>query len=226
MADTQTSTKSDKSNLLSQLVGAGLNLAGTIGGGLNQQGIANAQYDAMNNYINGLNQDRTDAKNYMQGNYNTADQQMQGLLNTPLPELSQMKSDITQQATDAQQNNARQMQTQLAQQGVRGGQAGTLAGRQQGQLNRELNYDVNQLGYNEAQNRQNANINYTGQKALLPYGQLNSAQWLYMPSPTEQQLMGQAINNKFGTGVSSMGNIGSALSGFGNIFNPPNQTSK
>ena len=190
------------------LANAGIQIGSTALSNFGQQGNANAQYDALTNYLQQMDAQRQAAKTEIQGNYNTADSQMQNLLNTQLPELGQMKSDINQQATDAQQNNAAQEQSQLAQQGVRGGQAATLQGRQQGQLNRELNYDQNQLGYQEAQNRQNAALNYTGQKGLIPYNTLNSAQWLNMPSATEQAMMSQAINGKF--------NVASPVSSFAN----------
>lgn len=183
--------------VIGPLIGTGLSIGGDYLGAKNEQDVRDMQSEALQGYLNSIDQRREQAKNYMQGNFDKSDAQMQTLLNTPLPELGQMKSDITEQATDAQQNNDKQIQAQLAKQGVRGGQAATLAGEQTGQLNRELNYDVNKLGYNEAQNRQNANLNYTGQKALMPYQTLNKDQWLYMPNASEQQLMMNAINTKF-----------------------------
>jgi hypothetical protein len=166
-------------------------------GAKNEQDVRNMQNEALQGYLNSVDERRNQAKDYIQGNYEEGDRQFNQEANTPLAELSQMQNDITQQATDAQQNNNKEYQAQLAEQGVRGGQASTLLGRQTGQLNRELNYDVNKLGYDEASNRQNARLNYTGQKALLPYKELNSAQWLHMPNADEQQLMMNAINTKF-----------------------------
>lgn len=190
-------------------------LAGTVGldyfGKQNQIDVANQQYAALTGYLNKLDADRAQARGYMQDNFDTADKQFNQEANTPLPELGQMKNDITQQATDAQQENQKEFNAQLAMNGVRGGQAATLAGRQTGELNRELNWDVNKLGYDEASNRENARLNYTGQKALIPYQTLNTAQWLYMPSDTEKQLMTNAINQKFGTTANNQMNYGSYL---------------
>lgn len=95
--------------------------------------------------------------------------------NTQLGELEQLNKDIVAQSADAQRQNRRQIQAELAQQGVRGGQAAILANRATGELNRDLQRDINQNIYNEAINRQNSRLGYTQTKALYPYQALAGA---------------------------------------------------
>lgn len=176
-------------------------LAATVGGNYlsssGEQQVKNEQSEALQNYLNSMDVYRQKAKDTMQGNYEQGENQFMAEANTALPELAQQKADIQQQTTEQQQEANKQLQSQLAQQGVRGGQAATLLGRNTGQLARESLRDENQLGFQEAQNRQNARLGYTAQKGLIPYKTLNSAEWLYMPTDTEKQLMTNAINTKF-----------------------------
>lgn len=175
-----------------------LNMAGPMFGNKNQQANRDAQYDAMNSYLEQMNAKRKEAKNYMEGNQQTGEKQFMTEANQALPEIGQVKQDIRQGATEQQQEARNQMMQQLAAQGVRGGQASTLLNRGTGQIARESLRDENTLGMQEALGRQQARLGYTAQKGLIPYGTLNTAQWLHMPSDTEKQLMASAINSKFG----------------------------
>lgn len=174
-----------------------LQVGGNYLGAKNEQDVRDMQSEALTGYLNSVDERRNNALQEIKGNYAEGDKQFNQEANTPLPQIGQMQNDIVQQATDAQQNNNKEYQAQLAEQGVRGGQAATLLGRQTGQLNRELNYDTNKLGYDEARNRQDTRLNYTAKKSLLPYESLNKDQWLRMPNASEQQLMMNAINTKF-----------------------------
>lgn len=172
-------------------------LLGQYFGAKGEQDVRDMQSEALMNYLNSVEAKREGAKRDIKGYQAAGEQQFMQEANTPLAELTQAKQDIAENASEAQQANARQIQAQLAQQGVRGGQAATLAGRQQGQLNREMGRDINQLAVGEGLGRQQARLGYTAQKGLVPYEALNKSQWLYMPSAQEQELYMNAINKKF-----------------------------
>lgn len=91
--------------------------------------------------------------------------QLMSVYDTPLQELQQMKRDIAEGNTEAQQQQRRQTNLSLAQQGVRGGQAATLSNRASGELSKNLNRDLNQLTLDEAQRRRDAKANYLTNKA-------------------------------------------------------------
>jgi hypothetical protein len=73
--------------------------------------------------------------------------------NTRLPELDQMAQDISSgNATNLNQGMA-QMNSSLAAQGVRGGQAAGLLNRAAGQMATDAQKDVNQISFDEANAR-------------------------------------------------------------------------
>lgn len=111
--------------------------------------------------------DKYDKK--LQTQFDSAEPQYFNEAYSQLPELGQLVEDIANQSAEAQRQNQRQINASLAQQGVRGGQASILANRATGELNRNLQRDINQTVYNEAANRQNSRLNYFGDKALTPW---------------------------------------------------------
>ena len=143
----------------------------------------NKAAQAYQNYLNGVIGDmqkqlEARAEKYdqkLQNQFNQAEPQYQAEANTQLPELQQLVEDIANQSAEAQRQNQRQINASLAQQGVRGGQASILANRATGELNRDLQRDINQTVYNEAANRQNSRLNYYGQKALTPWQTMSNA---------------------------------------------------
>lgn len=145
------------------------------------RGSSNAQ--AYQSYLNGIIGDmqkqlEARAEKYdqkLQNQFNEAEPQYQQEANTQLPELQQLMKDIAEQTTETQRGNLRQINANLAQQGVRGGQAAILANRALGQTTREAQRDINNLAYNEAANRQNSRLNYYSQKALTPWSNMSSA---------------------------------------------------
>ena len=159
-------------------LGSGGILDGILGAGTNL--INNA---ALENYANKLASEMANglegrAEKYdqkLQNQFNEAEPQYQQEANTQLPELQQLVSDIANQSAEAQRQNQRQINATLAQQGVRGGQAGILANRATGELNRDLQRDINQTVYNEAANRQNSRLNYYSNKAATPWGTMSQA---------------------------------------------------
>ena len=130
--------------------------------------IANKQKEELENRA-----EKYDTK--LQDQFNEAEPQYQQEANTQLAELGQLVNDISNQSAEAQRQNRRQINANLAQQGVRGGQAAILANRATGELNRDLQRDINQTVYNEALNRQNSRLNYYGQKAMTPWNTMSNA---------------------------------------------------
>ena len=113
--------------------------------------------------------------NKLQAMSNEAEPQYMQEANTQLAEVGQLVKDISDEAAEAQRQNRRQVQAELAQQGVRGGQAAILANRATGELNRNLQRDINQTVYDEALNRQNSRLGYLSQKAITPWTQRANA---------------------------------------------------
>lgn len=146
---------------------------------LNEKAVAKAYQK----YLNGITSDMSNQltaradkyDNRLINQFSDAEPQYLNEANTQLPELTQLVDDIANQSAEAQRQNQRQINASLAQQGVRGGQAGILANRATGELNRDLQRDINQTVYNEAANRQNSRLNYFGDKALTPWETMSSA---------------------------------------------------
>ena len=138
---------------------------------------------AYQNYLNGVigdmgNQLEARAEKYdqkLQNQFAEAEPQYFNEAYTQLPELQNLIKDIAEQSTETQRGNLRQINANLAMQGVRGGQAAILANRALGQTTRETQRDINNLVYNEALNRQNSRLNYFGDKSLTPWKTMSSA---------------------------------------------------
>ena len=138
---------------------------------------------AYQNYLNGISKkmkgdlegraEKYDQK--LQNQFLEAEPQYLSEANTQLPELQNLIKDIAEQSTETQRGNLRQINANLAMQGVRGGQAAILANRALGQTTRDTQRDINNLVYNEALNRQNSRLNYFGDKSLTPWKTMSSA---------------------------------------------------
>lgn len=81
------------------------------------------------------------------------------------PELAQMRKDIQSGADENIQRAMSEYGAGLSKEGVHGGQAGTLMGRQIGNLRTQAGRDINQLAYQDYQNRLNQKLGYLGGKA-------------------------------------------------------------
>lgn len=165
-------------NSLGNIMGGSNLLGGLLNKGADV--LNNAQYDAYAKAMAGdmANQLEARAEKYdqkLQNQFNEAEPQYLQEANTQLPELQQLITDIANQSAEAQRQNQRQINASLAQQGVRGGQASILANRATGELNRNLQRDINQTAYNEAANRQNSRLTYYSDKALTPWKTMSSA---------------------------------------------------
>ena len=181
--------------------------------GGNQASKAAKAYQA---YLNGIannmgsaleaRADKYDQK--LQNQFNEAEPQYQQEAYTQLPELTQLVQDIANQSAEAQRQNQRQINASLAQQGVRGGQAAILANRATGELNRDLQRDINQTVYNEAANRQNSRLNYFGDKALIPWKTMSSAYGNSMVGANNalSQAQGNVYSNAYNRAMNNYGN--------------------
>ena len=170
----------------SKILGGSTSILGSLGGMSNQaknDKITAEAYKAYQNYLNDVvgqmqsalegRAEKYDTK--LQDQFNEAEPQYQNEANTQLAELGQLVTDISNESSEAQRQNQRQINASLAQQGVRGGQAAILANRATGELNRDLQRDINKTVYDEALNRQNSRLNYYGQKALTPWQTMSNA---------------------------------------------------
>ena len=164
------------------LVAAAVQAAPQIINGI--QGLSGSSASkAYQNYLNGVigdmaNQLEARAEKYdqkLQNQFNEAEPQYFNEAYTQLPELQNLIKDIAEQSTETQRGNLRQINANLAMQGVRGGQAAILANRALGQTTRDTQRDINNLVYNEALNRQNSRLNYFGDKSLTPWKTMSGA---------------------------------------------------
>lgn len=169
-----------------QILGAGGSILGSLGNVSNSatdDKITAEAYKAYQGYLENfaaqmgqaLEQRAEKYDTKLQNQFNEAEPQFQNEANTQLAELGQLVTDISDESAEAQRQNQRQISASLAQQGVRGGQAAILANRATGELNRDLQRDINKTVYDEALNRQNSRLNYYGQKALTPWQTMSHA---------------------------------------------------
>lgn len=188
---------------------------------------AQAYQDYLNNFSSGmadtLQGRATDYENKLGSMADTAESQYLGEANTPLAELGQMQSDIANQSAEAQRQNRLQIQNQLNTSGVRGGQASILQNRATGELNRDLQRDVNSLAYDEASNRQNSRLGYYGAKAITPWSDLSSTYGANSRSASSSLsgAQGLALKNAYDTALSNYKNTlrsGNSLSGMSSLF--------
>ena len=185
-APAATKLAENSGGILSSAKGAlsklGFGSGGILDGILNRgaDSLNNAQFAAYaqsiaNNMGNSLEGRAEKYDTKLQNQFNEAEPQYFQEAYSQLPELTQLVQDIANQSAEAQRQNRRQINANLAQQGVRGGQAAILSNRATGELNRDLQRDINQTVYNEAANRQNSRLNYFGDKALTPWKTMSGA---------------------------------------------------
>ena len=199
-----------------KITGSGVSLLGTLANIYNTEAddkttaIAYQAYqDYLQNLANQMGQaleqraEKYDTK--LQDQFNEAEPQYQQEANTQLAELGQVVQDISDESAEAQRQNQRQINASLAQQGVRGGQAAILANRATGELNRDLQRDINQTVYDEARNRQHSRLNYYGQKALTPWLTMSNAYGNSMVGANDalSEAQGKVYLNAYNNAMSS-----------------------
>lgn len=87
------------------------------------------------------------------------------LTSQPLAELGTMRQDILNQTNDVLNAGSRSLQANLAQAGLRGGQAGTQLARGVGSMTTQANQDLNKMIYDEATQRKLQQMAYEAAKA-------------------------------------------------------------
>ena len=95
-------------------------------------------------------------------------------------ELLQLKQDIAEGSAEGIQSATGQIESSLAKQGVRGGQAGTLLGRATGKMGTEAQRDINRVIAQDASQRQAQRAGY---ESML--GQMGK-QFLLSPTTAQQ----------------------------------------
>lgn len=194
---------------------------------------ANAEKAAAQAYQSYLDGIISNMQNQLEGRADKYDDKLQDMFSqaepdfiketsTQLPELTQLVNDISNESAEAQRQNRRQIQTELAQQGVRGGQAAILGNRATGELNRDLQRDINKSVYDEALNRQNQRMNYYGQKALTPWNSMSGAYGNSMVGANNalSQAQGNVYKNAYDNAMNNyMKSYSNKGSKFGNIAN-------
>ena len=157
-----------------------------------------AYYEAITNFIKDMDAKRAQMRETLGNYYQSADEQFENETGQPLKELQAVHEDFANQNLEAQQQYSKQLNSELAKQGVRGGQAATLQARGMGQLNTDLQRQINELALNEANQRRNLRTNYYQQKALMPYSTLTTNTNAYLPSSAEIALFGQGTASRYG----------------------------
>ena len=171
---------------------------------------------AYQDYLNGFSSNMADTLQNRASSYegklgdmsSEAESQYLGEANTPLAELSQMKTDIANKSSEAQRQNRLQVQNNLNASGVRGGQAAILQNRATGELDRDLGRDVNSLAYDEASNRQNSRLGYYGTKDLTPWYDLSQTYCTNSSSASSalSQGQGDAMTNAYNLALKNFTN--------------------
>lgn len=136
-----------------------INAGGSIASGINQ---ANAEQENYNRRRRAYDDVIKQAKQYQQ----EGEQAFYNNANNPNSYLGVMRQQMNDN-TNKNLNMARnQLNTALAQQGVRGGQAMTQLNRGIGNVTTQANQDLNNMMYNDEQQRKNLQMAYEQAKAL------------------------------------------------------------
>lgn len=148
--------------ILGTLLGAGIGTLGSIAGGLlggnSAEEAAKWQFNARKK----IYEDMLKKAGLTQQQGESA---LSGLTSTPLAELGTMKQDVLNQTNDVLNSGSRSLQANLAQAGLRGGQAATQLARGVGNMTTSANQNINQLTYDEAQKRKANQTAYEMAKA-------------------------------------------------------------
>ena len=141
-----------------EIAQAGLSLAGSMGSANASSALSKSRYKYLKQaYENMLKKAGNDFESGESAFLNEA--------NTQLPELEMMENDIANQNATALNNASNQIRSNLAVGGVRGGQAGTLQNRAMANMGVDAQRDLNNLKFNEANQRAVERRNYQQNKA-------------------------------------------------------------
>jgi hypothetical protein len=158
---------------LSALISAGGSLASSQSGASASAGSAKADRERKEEEFRRRKQAYDQMIQRSQGLASSGEQSFLQETANPLAELGEAKQGALTGNAAALQQGAGQMQANLVQSGVRGGQAATLLNRGTGQQSVDANQMINQMAMDEATQRRQMRGGLFGQKAGAGYsGQL------------------------------------------------------
>lgn len=142
------------------LIGAGISVLGSMANGMMS---GNAEEEAYKRRLEAYNKVIRRAK----GLQDEGEQAFYDNVNAPNTYLNILNRQILENNNKTLNNGARQLQTNLALQGIRGGQAGTLLNRGIGDMTQTAMNNLNQLNYDDEAQRRNLRASYDMAKAQI-----------------------------------------------------------
>lgn len=142
------------------IIGAGISVLGSMANGIMG---GNAEEDAYKRRLSAYNEMIKRAK----GLQNTGEQSFYDNVNAPNTYLNILNRQILENNNKTLNSGARQIQSNLALQGIRGGQAGTLLNRGIGDMTQNAMDTLNQLNYDDEAQRRNLKASYDMAKAQI-----------------------------------------------------------
>ena len=145
--------------MIDELIKEGLPIIGGAIGGIAGSNAEEAKYrrrlKAYENMIKKANETQQ-----------TGEQELNNVINSQNPYLNIINQDLKNQTNDTLNSGKNQMLAGMTQAGLRGGQLATQLNRGIGTMATQANQNLNQMMYDEAQQRRNLQAAYNQAKAL------------------------------------------------------------
>lgn len=141
------------------VLAAGISAAGSALSGLNQGAAQEEAYNRRRRAYDSLIKKADQTQQ-------TGEQAFYDVVNNPNPYLAIMQRNLNDNTNRDINLYRNQLNTALAQQGIRGGQAATQMARGLGNVTTQANQDLNTMLYNDQQNNRNLQAAYNQAKAL------------------------------------------------------------
>lgn len=141
------------------VLAAGISAAGSALSGLNQGAAAEEEYKRRQRAYNNMLKKANETEQAGETAFNN-------VVNTQNPYLAVMQRNLNDNTNKDINLYRNQLNTALAQQGIRGGQAATQMARGLGNVTTQANQDLNTMLYNDQQNNRNLQAAYNQAKAL------------------------------------------------------------
>jgi len=143
---------------LGTIIGSGLGVVGSIAGGLLG---GDAEKKAYQRRLQAYNEAIKRGQETQQAGENN----LYNITDSSLPELQQLQDNLVNQENQALNSGAKQLQANLSQAGLRGGQLATQMARGIGNMTNDANNNLAQLKYDDANQRRNLKSAYEMAKA-------------------------------------------------------------
>lgn len=141
------------------VLAAGISAAGSALSGLNQGAAQEEAYNRRRRAYDSLIKKADQAQQ-------TGEQAFYDVVNNPNPYLAVMQRNLNDNTNRDINLYRNQLNTALAQQGIRGGQAATQMARGLGNVTTQANQDLNTMMYNDQNQNRNLKMAYEQAKAL------------------------------------------------------------